>query len=839
MATGRRVFETLVVRITSDTAQYMAGLRGVNKASRTTEENLGRLGMALTRSVTIPLAVMGGAAVFEFARFDKAMTESLAIMKGVTPQIRKHLEDIAIDMSKKVPISADKMAQSFFYLTSAGLDLNASLEMLPVVTNFAVAGMFDMARATDLLTDAQSALGMTFRDNAELNAVYGRMIGDVLVSANQAANATVEQFATALTTKAAASMKLHNTSLEEGVAILTAYADQGIKAERAGTMMDRAYRLMAKAATEASDVHKLLNFNIHDTNGEFRHMADIIDNLDRVLQGLTDDQKTAILIMMGFQARSQQAITPLLGMGDTIRDNEAKLGALNSAMVVAEKNMASFSAQVKILWNNMKGAAIAIGEEMEPAVTGLMVVVNEGVQSFKGLNDIMGGWLVKLTALGAAVPLGAAALGLFKTALTAMGAAGATGAVAILALTGKIVVWMGIAAGAIAIARELGIQMRKYSTDRSIIGKWIGEAGDLRAWNEEFRVALVQGKEMNTLQEGIANKQGQNFLVETKAMKSGVERSEAYANQLELIQKNLDGIPGRMADMNNELKKAGGLINRATAFYAGHREPPEITIIKAEMASLERRRENLLQMQKATQQQLADENQPVAEGTRKLLEKAGIATAGMSGQDMNAAIKNLPTPEERSKALDKARAADLKLINENARRRQKQNRARRAFEKKWRADAALKKERELKEKERMEQKAERVRRQAAARNLRLIKADYDNILGNARDATQSRGSVFDFFSRKNEAKVAKGDLFEAARKKELITQKAKLAKAQAGGGLRPSMGYKDPAWQRWREVKDKNNAEDATNMLEKINAVLERIEKRKTDPMAPANLGAP
>jgi len=91
--------------------------------------------------------------------------------------------------------------------------------------------MFDMARATDLLTDAQSALGLTIRDDAIANMEEMVRVSDVLVRANTLANASVEQFSVALTTKSGAALRALNKDMEEGVAVLAAFADQGIKGE--------------------------------------------------------------------------------------------------------------------------------------------------------------------------------------------------------------------------------------------------------------------------------------------------------------------------------------------------------------------------------------------------------------------------------------------------------------------------------------------------------------------------------------------------------------------------------------------------------------------------------
>ena len=91
------------------------------------------------------------------------MTQSLAIMDTTIEQ-QKAMEEQALAVSRTTRISAEQSAEAFFFLASAGLNAEQSISALPQVAKFAQAGMFDMATATDLATDAQSALGLTVKD---------------------------------------------------------------------------------------------------------------------------------------------------------------------------------------------------------------------------------------------------------------------------------------------------------------------------------------------------------------------------------------------------------------------------------------------------------------------------------------------------------------------------------------------------------------------------------------------------------------------------------------------------------------------------------------------------
>ena len=148
-----------------------------------------------------------------FMDFDDAMTQSLAIMDTNVAQ-QQAMKEAALETSRSTLISATESAEAFFFLASAGLSAEQSVAALPQVAKFAQAGMFDMATATDLATDAQSALGLTVKD-AEQNLENLTRVTDVLVRGNQLANSSVQQFSEALTNKAGASLFLQHSLIGE------------------------------------------------------------------------------------------------------------------------------------------------------------------------------------------------------------------------------------------------------------------------------------------------------------------------------------------------------------------------------------------------------------------------------------------------------------------------------------------------------------------------------------------------------------------------------------------------------------------------------------------------
>lgn len=344
-------------------------------------------------------AALGSAAVFsikKFADFDSALQQSVAIMGDVSDALRDDMAKAAREVAKETTFSAEQAAESFYFLASAGLDAEASIAAMPQVAKFAQAGMFDMALATDLLTDAQSALGLTIRDDAVANMQNMTKVSDVLVKANTLANASVEQFSTALTTKAGPAMKAVGMDIEEGVAVLAAFADQGIKAEVAGTNFAIVLRdLQTKAINNAEDFKKL-NVAVFDSQGEMRNMADILADLEGALEGSSDETKKATLAQLGFSDKSMASLTALLGLSDQIRTYEGELrNAGNTTQDVAEKQLETAKAQFELLKSRIEDVAIQIGAELTPYIMTLVEEIGPlidnaapvAIELFKNLAD--------------------------------------------------------------------------------------------------------------------------------------------------------------------------------------------------------------------------------------------------------------------------------------------------------------------------------------------------------------------------------------------------------------------------------------------------------------------
>ena len=338
-------------------------------------DQMGRAATVALAAVAAAAAGIAVASIREFAKFDGALQKSVSIMGDVADSMRDDMADAAREVAKTTTFSAEQAAESFFFLASAGLDAGESISALPRVAAFAQAGMFDMAQATDLLTDAQSALGLSVDDSSQ-NMENMTRVSDVLVKANTLANASVEQFSTSLTNKAGSALKALGKDIEEGVAVLAVFADQGIKAELAGNQLAIVLRDLTTKAIKNKGAFAELGIAVFDADGEMNNIADIIGDLEGALAGMSDETQKATLLQLGFTDKSVSAIVALLGQSEAMREYEASLkNAFGTTQDVADKQLQTFNSQLALLQSAFIDVALSIGQQMTPALGDLVETV--------------------------------------------------------------------------------------------------------------------------------------------------------------------------------------------------------------------------------------------------------------------------------------------------------------------------------------------------------------------------------------------------------------------------------------------------------------------------------
>lgn len=364
-------------------------------------------------------AAVAGASLFMAQGFEQHMTESLAIMSDVSGGMREKMEAAARAVAKTSTFSANQAADAYYYLASAGFTAEQSISALPAVTQFAQAGLIDLEKATSLLLDTTTTMGLRSAD-ATQNMENMTRVSDVLSAAAIESNASLEEMAVAMMNKAGPALRVLGKDVEEGAAVLMVMANAGVKGKVAGTNLGIVLRELQTKAIQNKDAFKEAGVAVYDASGEMRNMGDIVADLEGRLKGLTDEQKKQALLDLGFTDRSVGVIQSLLGTSGAIKKYEADLReAGGTTKDVAEKQLDSFNAQATIMWHKIQDVGITIGQKLLPGARDM-------VEAFGNWIDANGDLIASIVvgvmgALGALIGLLGRGVGLIGDAAKVVG----------------------------------------------------------------------------------------------------------------------------------------------------------------------------------------------------------------------------------------------------------------------------------------------------------------------------------------------------------------------------------------------------------------------------------
>ena len=132
-------------------------------------KGIGKVAAVGLTAATVAVGGFAAASVNTGMAFDSSMSQVAATMgysvaelgdaTSEASQSFNQLREFAQEMGANTAFSASQAADALNYMALAGYDAETSMTMLPNVLNLAAAGGIELAAASDMVTDAQSALG--------------------------------------------------------------------------------------------------------------------------------------------------------------------------------------------------------------------------------------------------------------------------------------------------------------------------------------------------------------------------------------------------------------------------------------------------------------------------------------------------------------------------------------------------------------------------------------------------------------------------------------------------------------------------------------------------------
>ena len=335
-------------------------------------ETIAKVAAASVAAVGAATTAFVKSAVDTGSQFDSSMSQVAATMGKTVDEIGE-LRDFAQDMGSKTAFSASQAADALNYMALAGYDANQSMSMLPTVLDLAAAGGIELARASDMVTDAASALGLTFDDT--------KVMVDQMAMASSKTNTSVAQLGDAILAVGGTAKTLKGGTAEL-TQTLGLMADNGIKAAEAGTHMRNIMLAMTPSTKDAVSAWEQLGVQAYDNEGKLRNMSDIFTELKSAMSDFSDEERTNILSDM-FHVTDLAAVNALL---DTSEDRwnavaDAIDGAQGSAAKMAETQLDNLAGDVTLFKSAWEGLQIVVADKVIPVFRPFIQMVSQLVSS--------------------------------------------------------------------------------------------------------------------------------------------------------------------------------------------------------------------------------------------------------------------------------------------------------------------------------------------------------------------------------------------------------------------------------------------------------------------------
>lgn len=388
--------------------------------------SLKSVGSAITMGVSLPLLAVGAGAIKTASDFEAGMSK-VSALSGATGDDLKMLEAKAKEMGASTKFSATESADALSYMALAGWDAEQMAAGLEPSLKLAGAAGMDLALTTDIVTDTMSMFGMEANEATKMT--------DMLAYAQANSNTDVQQLGEALK-YCGASANAMGYDLADTTALLGTFADQGLKGSSAGTTLNAMFRDMKKNAEDGAIAIGKKNVSIVDANGNYRDMTDILADVEKATEGMTQAERDMALssiwgteALKGVNMAFEAGVPKIREFEEGIRKSD---GAASDMYDTMQNNL-------KGSIDNMKSAfeavLITIGEKLIPIFRNLVDGITNLLTWFNNLNPAIqnviigvGGFLAVLgpaililgnlvLAFGKAIT----GIGLLKTALITLG----------------------------------------------------------------------------------------------------------------------------------------------------------------------------------------------------------------------------------------------------------------------------------------------------------------------------------------------------------------------------------------------------------------------------------
>ena len=282
-------------------------------------------------------------------------------LSGASGKELKKLNDTALKYGSTTAWTSSQVADAMGYMALAGFNTKQIMSALPGTLGLASASGTDLARASDILTDALTAFGYKAKDATKF--------ADVLSKTQAKSNTTVDALGEAF--KYAGTVAgTYKYKVEDVATALGLMANAGVKGTMAGTAFSSIISRLGTNTSHARDTLEKLGVQFFNADGTARDLGLVLTELADKTKNMTVEQKANIAKTIAGQ-EAQKGLLAILNQGSgAYKDLQQQLLNCGGTASDMSKNMESgIGGAIRTVQSAIEGFKIKLGQKFEPYLT--------------------------------------------------------------------------------------------------------------------------------------------------------------------------------------------------------------------------------------------------------------------------------------------------------------------------------------------------------------------------------------------------------------------------------------------------------------------------------------
>ena len=434
------------------------------------------VGRDLTTKVTVPLTLLGGAAVKNFAEIDKIMVLTNSTM-GNTAEQAEMLNKAMKDAAANSTYGMQDAATATLNFARAGLTAEQAAAALAPAMNLAAGEGGNLDTVSAGLVATINGFHGSF-DEAERYA-------DVFANACNNSALDVDSLANAMSV-AAPIFSAAGYSIEDAALYMGIMANNGIEADKAANSLKTGLARLVSPAKDGAEAMEALGISITNSDGTMKDTITVQKELHDAFGQLSESEQIAAASAIFGKNQMAPWLALINSAPEDVNALAESIGLEGTATQMATDKMSGFGGTIEQLKSNIDVASASLGEALAPAIQTIVGWIQAAVVWFNSLDETT---REKIATVGLVIAAIGPLLLILGTLFTAVGN--------IIGVISKLNMLFTMASGPIGIAiAAIGLLIAA--------GVWVYQnwdmlknmAGQLRDWVVD---------KWNSLKDGVVN----------------------------------------------------------------------------------------------------------------------------------------------------------------------------------------------------------------------------------------------------------------------------------------------------------------------------------------------